>query len=147
MVSNNPQMSIATRRCQTQTKSVTFPFPRNFPQQLILFWCFTFLLSVQLLQTVPPLYYPENMTTPTVIFSGGMDWLADPKDVKKLLPRIPNLVSNTFIAEYDHLDFIWGLSAADKVYKPIIKQIGLAEAGGKHRFSNRWCNDCAVSIL
>lgn len=87
--------------------------------------------------TVPPLYYPENMTTPTVIFSGGMDWLADPKDVKKLLPRIPNLVSNTFIAEYDHLDFIWGLSAADKVYKPIIKQIGLAEAGGKHRFSNR----------
>ncbi|PIK57460.1 putative gastric triacylglycerol lipase [Apostichopus japonicus] len=87
--------------------------------------------------TVPPQYYPENMTTPTAIFSGGMDWLADPEDVKTLVPKIQHLVGNNFIAEYDHLDFIWGLSAADKIYKPIIEQIGLTEADDKLRFNKR----------
>ncbi|KAJ8031873.1 Gastric triacylglycerol lipase [Holothuria leucospilota] len=92
--------------------------------------------------TVPPLYYPENMTTPTVVYSGGMDWLADPKDVEKLLPRIPKLLKHTMIPEYDHLDFVWGINAADKVYHPIIDMIRVTEAEErkadiKLRFDNR----------
>jgi len=76
-------------------------------------------------QTDPPLYYVENIPpeVPIVLFWGDLDTLADPKDVKGMIPKLKNLVGNFELPDFNHLDFLWGMRATDEVYKPIIKMI------------------------
>ena len=50
-------------------------------------------------------------------------WLADPKDVASLLPKIPHLVYHLNIDYYEHMDFIWGLDSGYVIYPHVIKQI------------------------
>jgi len=71
----------------------------------------------------PPLYDVTKMDIPTVLFSGGKDILADATDVNGLIPKLQNLVEHFHDPELDHLDYIWGLTSADSVYKPIIQMI------------------------
>ncbi len=57
------------------------------------------------------------------LFTGGQDWLADPADVAELLPVLNAtgyLISNTYVDYYSHLDFIWGMDAANVIYKEIL---------------------------
>ena len=42
------------------------------------------------------------------------------QDVLLLIQKLSNLKGSYEIPEWDHLDFIWGLNAAQKVYYPII---------------------------
>jgi len=71
----------------------------------------------------PPLYDVSKMVIPTVLFTGGKDILADPTDVAGLIPKLKNIVARIHHPELDHLDYIWGTTSAEKVYKPIIKMI------------------------
>ena len=70
-----------------------------------------------------PSYNLTTLNVRTALFTGGQDWLADPQDVKGLIPKI-NSTGKVFyhknIDVYDHLDFIWGLDAATLVYHDII---------------------------
>ncbi|XP_003383462.2 PREDICTED: gastric triacylglycerol lipase-like [Amphimedon queenslandica] len=77
--------------------------------------------------STPPLYNLSQFPVPTYLFTGNKDWLADPTDVKGLINKL-NTTSNslkgvTNIPYYEHLDFIWGIDAAEKVYKVIISYI------------------------
>ncbi len=63
------------------------------------------------------------MTVPVSVYWGGQDWLADPSDVMQLLPLLNNVGNIVELKDYDHLDFIWGLDAAKRVYQPIIDEI------------------------
>ena len=59
-----------------------------------------------------------------VLFTGSQDWLADPEDVARLLPILNStghLLMHKNIDYYSHLDFIWGIDAANMVYKDIVE--------------------------
>ncbi|XP_038061446.1 lysosomal acid lipase/cholesteryl ester hydrolase-like [Patiria miniata] len=71
-------------------------------------------------QTTPPVYHIENMQTPTALFYGGRDTLADLKDVELLIPKIKHLFYNKEIPTYGHLDFIWAIDAESYCYKDIL---------------------------
>ncbi|NWZ80323.1 LICH hydrolase, partial [Poecile atricapillus] len=72
-------------------------------------------------QTAPPVYKIEEIKTPTAVWSGGQDKLADPKDMARLLPRITNLIYHEHFPAWGHLDFLWGLDAPEKMYLKIIQ--------------------------
>ena len=63
------------------------------------------------------------MTVPVALYWAENDWLADPTDVKALLQLLPNKLYVHPIKNWDHLDFIWGMDAAKKVYDHIIRNI------------------------
>ncbi len=76
-------------------------------------------------QTTPPLYDIRPMTVPTAIFSGGEDWLADPTDVDYIYSQIQTetLVFRKSVPEYNHMDFVWGLTANKIIYADLLEQM------------------------
>ncbi|NXF95836.1 LIPM Lipase, partial [Eubucco bourcierii] len=72
-------------------------------------------------QETPLSYQVEKMPVPTVLWSGGQDWVADLKDIHLLLPRITHLVAYTDIPDWNHWDFIWGLDAPGRLYSRILE--------------------------
>jgi len=68
-----------------------------------------------------PEYVVSRMEVPTILYWGGKDILADPEDVRGLIPKLRNLEGNYYDEDLDHLDYIWGITSVDRVYMPIIK--------------------------
>jgi len=69
----------------------------------------------------PPSYPLKNIETELVLFSGGSDTLADPKDVRWLRGELSTVFRHYEIPKFNHLDFIWGESARNQVYKEIVR--------------------------
>uniref|UniRef100_A0A914WPK3 Lipase n=1 Tax=Plectus sambesii TaxID=2011161 RepID=A0A914WPK3_9BILA len=70
----------------------------------------------------PPEYSVKDFHIPTYLYWGDEDWLADPTDVAQtLLPNLPNIVQSNEMKGWNHLDFIWGLNAADQIYHPVVE--------------------------
>jgi len=76
-------------------------------------------------QSTPPHYDVTKMSSdiPVVLFSGGKDLMADPGDVRKLVPLLSGLKKHVYVDDYQHLDFMWGDDAVNKVYNPLIKML------------------------
>jgi pimeloyl-ACP methyl ester carboxylesterase len=74
-------------------------------------------------QTTPPAYDIGAMKVPTAIFSGGEDWLGDPEDVNYILDNIHSLVFKKYIPDYNHIDFVWALTANKLIYPDLLDQM------------------------
>ncbi|XP_015280085.1 PREDICTED: lipase member N-like [Gekko japonicus] len=72
-------------------------------------------------QTTPPVYKIEDIKIPIELWTGGNDLMINSKDIALLCSRISNLVSKHHIPEWQHLDFIWGLDATERMYMKIIE--------------------------
>jgi pimeloyl-ACP methyl ester carboxylesterase len=76
-------------------------------------------------QTTPPAYPIRPMTVPTAIFSGGEDWLADPTDADYIYSQVESetLVFRKSVPDYDHMDFVWGITANKIIYADLLDQL------------------------
>ncbi len=75
-------------------------------------------------QSPSPAYNVSTITVPMALFTGGNDWLADPEDIADLLPKLQStgkVIDHKHIEYYNHIDFIWGMDAAVKVYTSVIQ--------------------------
>ncbi|XP_042545369.1 lysosomal acid lipase/cholesteryl ester hydrolase-like [Dipodomys spectabilis] len=74
-------------------------------------------------QSYPPMYNVKDIPVPIALWNGARDWLADTNDIHILLTQIPNLVYHKEIPEYNHIDFIFGMSTHWMVYDKIINMM------------------------
>ncbi|XP_063163536.1 lipase member M-like [Candoia aspera] len=74
-------------------------------------------------QTTPPLYDIRSMYIPTIIWSGGKDFISTPEDTELLLPVLRNLHSHKVIPHWMHYDFLFGLDARQELYDKLVEII------------------------
>ena len=74
-------------------------------------------------QSTPPMYDLSKLSVPTAMFSGGHDYLADPKDVQRILDEAPpdKIILFDETDTFAHLDFTWGYDANIHVYGKVLK--------------------------
>lgn len=72
-------------------------------------------------QSTPPQYDVSKVKVPVVAFSAGKDWLADPRDVEWLVKTLPNLKAWYLQPMWNHMDFVWGLTAAKGCYPKVLE--------------------------
>ena len=60
------------------------------------------------------------MVTPTVLFAGSNDKLADPKDVQLLKNRLTNMKYFKEIEGWNHADFLFGNDAPSLLYSKML---------------------------
>jgi len=73
----------------------------------------------------PPLYNLTAMPVPVALFYGGNDYLADVKDVQRLLAEL-NPAKVVYVdqqVDYAHMDFVWAYQANDRIYSKILDLI------------------------
>eukprot|EP00122_Pirum_gemmata_P001762 Pgem_evm1s1590 len=70
----------------------------------------------------PPLYDFDRYEVPTTLIYGTNDLLASKSDISWLKGQLgSNLKNDIEIAKYQHLDFVWGKTVYEDVYKQIVE--------------------------
>ncbi|CAD7082798.1 unnamed protein product [Hermetia illucens] len=71
----------------------------------------------------PPEYTLQAITAPVALYYGNNDWLAGVKDVQELAGKLGNLLLKYEIPfpKWNHLDFLWGISAKELVYDKVME--------------------------
>uniref|UniRef100_A0A0R3WH32 Peptidase_S9 domain-containing protein n=1 Tax=Taenia asiatica TaxID=60517 RepID=A0A0R3WH32_TAEAS len=66
----------------------------------------------------------DAVGVPVTVYWGGQDWLVSPQDMSRIiseLSRKPDAqIRDVYLWDYNHLDFVWGLDAASRIYNDII---------------------------
>ncbi|KAJ0173918.1 hypothetical protein K1T71_010064 [Dendrolimus kikuchii] len=70
----------------------------------------------------PPKYEMNKVQMPTYVYHSEEDWLAHPKDVKRLVSELPNMKKTYQVPEehFSHMDFQFSKKAPEVVYKQLI---------------------------
>jgi hypothetical protein len=64
-----------------------------------------------------------------LLVAGGEDRLADPRDLELMLKVLPSrrILLHQHFPDYEHLDFIWGINAAHRVYTRVLDVLASKE--------------------
>jgi len=77
-------------------------------------------------EATPPLYDFSKVNADMYLYWSPKDWVADEKDIEdyllKVLPK-EYIKENNKLDDFNHVDFLWGKNAAEKIYKPILNTI------------------------
>lgn len=73
----------------------------------------------------PPKYTPKYITAPVFLHYSDNDWLADTGDVDQLFKELGNAMGKFRVpmAEFNHLDYTWGIDAKELIYDRVINLI------------------------
>lgn len=73
----------------------------------------------------PPDYNLKNVRAPVAIYYSENDWLANIKDVHRLLQTLPNVVKSYLVPhkEFNHIDFLWGTDTPILLYHELLQTI------------------------
>jgi len=72
------------------------------------------------MQPFPPKFYAGETRVPTAIFTGSYDWMSTLEDVgAHLRHNLPNMVYFKNTEEWNHMDFVWGITANRVVYDDV----------------------------
>lgn len=77
--------------------------------------------------TDPPEYDLKKIKSPISLYYSDNDWLSAQVDVEKLMKKLPNVKEATFIARFNHLDYVWGINAPQRIYKNIVRTMKRAD--------------------
>lgn len=80
-------------------------------------------------QAQPPNYNLQNARAPVAAYYAESDWQSVPKDVRKLISELPNVVYDYLIPHkaFNHGDFAYGKDARRLVYDEVLKMIKSTE--------------------
>lgn len=71
------------------------------------------------------------MKVPVALFVGQNDWLATEQDITmNLRGKLPNLIFDQDIDDWNHMDFVWGAHANEILYDNVVTLLD-----GKQPFS------------
>ncbi|KAG2387909.1 hypothetical protein C9374_000759 [Naegleria lovaniensis] len=67
----------------------------------------------------------RNLHVDIAVYHGGLDVLADVRDVQRLLSELPaHHVKNVmYLDDYGHIDFVWGIENYKTIYADVLKRI------------------------
>jgi len=71
-------------------------------------------------QLKAPVYDPTQIKAPVALYSGENDIEATPKDVEILAAKLPNIVDQQQVEDWDHEDFVTGLNFKEKLLPRIL---------------------------
>ncbi|XP_077292438.1 lipase 3-like [Arctopsyche grandis] len=73
----------------------------------------------------PPKYEPKHITAPVFLHYSDNDWLADGGDVDQLFNELGYAIGKFRVpmAEWNHLDYTWGIDAKTLIYDRVINLI------------------------
>ena len=76
-------------------------------------------------QLSPPQIELRNLHVDIAVYHGGLDVLADVRDVQRFLSEIPSSrVKNVmYLEDYGHIDFVWGIENYRSIYVDVLKRI------------------------
>ncbi|KAJ6657783.1 hypothetical protein lerEdw1_001970 [Lerista edwardsae] len=72
-------------------------------------------------QTTPPSYKLEDITVPIAMWSGGQDWVCQPKETAELKSQLNSIIYDKELPDWTHWDFIWGIDAPQRMYTEILR--------------------------
>lgn len=80
-------------------------------------------------QNGPPAYKLENAKAPVAVYYGESDWFVVPKDVKRLISELPNVVLDYPVPhkKFNHGDFMYGKDARSLVFDKVLEMIRSTE--------------------
>ena len=75
----------------------------------------------------PPSYDLTAVKVPVALMWAKNDWLADPEDVKKFRPQLPNIIDDYKVPDddFNHVDFLWALDAGKLVYQRLFSYLSI----------------------
>ncbi|CAG2059734.1 unnamed protein product, partial [Timema podura] len=73
----------------------------------------------------PPDYDLSKITAPVFLHWSDNDWMADPKDVRELESKLPNVQGSIRVplTEFNHLDYMWAIDAKPLLYDTVLENM------------------------